>query len=406
MSVSAKVDGISSVAKYVRGKLVQLLSRGDGYRGIDFGEKRFHVGKLPAEIDAETAGPEIYVRGEIVLPEDAELKPATTRRSVAAGLMNAKDWDPVSVEQLVFVPYTVLGEKYTKAEQFELLEKLGFEPAWHCEIDAGSSQSDLAIQLVELAGEDFGYECDGLVLVDPAAKNETDAYRPKNMVAFKTNQMEAATRIVDVDWSSVSKDGFVIPVFVLEPVQLGGATVSRASAANLDTMAELGVAYGSLVRLVKANDVIPHVAEVLDNSETSKIELPEECPACGSKLVRDGVNLRCVSPDCRAQKVQQLAFFVRKLGVEGVSRASLEKFGIATVPELLAWKPDQKKKSEKAFYASLAENVFTKPASELLAATNFCGLAEKQIGKIVDFYGIEAIEAEDFSAGYPVGIGE
>lgn len=303
LSISAKVDGISSVAKYVDGKLVQLLSRGDGYRGIDFGEKRFHIRKLPAEIDVETAGPEIYVRGEIVLPADADLKPSTTRRSVAAGLMNAKDWDPASVEQLVFVPYTVLGEKYSKAEQFELLEKLGFEPAWHREIEAGTSQTDLAAKLVEIAGEDFGYECDGLVLVDPAAKNEVDAYRPKNMVAFKTNQMEAATRIVDVDWSSVSKDGFVTPVFVLEPVQLGGATVSRASAANLDVMEELGVAYGSLVRLVKANDVIPHVVEVLDNSDTSKIEFPEECPSCGGKLVRDGVNLRCVSPDCRAQKV-------------------------------------------------------------------------------------------------------
>lgn len=406
LSISAKVDGISSVAKYVGGKLVQLLSRGDGYRGIDFGDKRFYVGKLPVEIDADLAGPEIYVRGEIVLPFSAKLAPKTTRRSVAAGLMNAKEWDPSEIEQLVFVPYTVLGPELPKAKQFELLEKLGFDPAWHCEIEAGDSQIDLAAKLVEMAAGDYGYECDGLVLVDPAAKNEVDAYRPKNMVAFKTNQMEAATRVVDVDWSSVSKDGFVIPVFVLEPVQLGGATVSRASAANLDVMEELGVAYGSLVRLVKANDVIPHVAEVLDNSETSKIELPSECPACGSKLVRDGVNLRCVSPDCRVQKVQQLAFFVRKLGVEGVSRASLEKFGIATVPELLAWKPDPKKKSEKSFYASLAKNVFTKPAETLLAATNFCGLAEKQIGKIVSFYGLKRAVAGDFSGGYPDGIGE
>lgn len=117
-----------------------------------------------------------------------------------------------------------------------------------------------------------------------------------------------------------------------------------------------------MVRLVKANDVIPHVAEVLDNAGTTPIELPDECPACGGKLVRDGVNLRCVSRDCRVQKVQRLAFFVRKLGVEGVSKASLDKFGIATVQELLTWKPNLKKKSEKAFYESLAERVFTRPA--------------------------------------------
>lgn len=301
--MSAKVDGISSVAKYVSGKLVQLVSRGDGYRGIDFGDKRLRVSKLPLEIDADIAGPEIYVRGEIVLPLSSKMKPATTRRSVAAGLMNAKDWDPAEISELAFVPYTVLGEAYSKAEQFKLLEKLGFEPAWHVETDIGDSCLDLASKLSEMASQTRDYECDGLVLVDPEAKNEAEAYRPKSMVAFKTNQMEAATRVVDVDWSSVSKDGFVTPVFVLEPTQLGGATVSRASAANLDVMEKLGVAYGSVVRLVKANDVIPHVVEVLDSSETSPIELPTECPACGSRLVRDGASLRCVDLGCRAQLV-------------------------------------------------------------------------------------------------------
>lgn len=218
VNVSAKVDGISSVAKYVNGKLTQLLSRGDGYRGIDFGEKRLYVSKLPAAVDAKLAGDELHVRGEIVLPFSAELSPKTTRRSVAAGLMNAKEWDPSEIKQLVFVPYTVLGDKFTKADQFKLLEQLGFEPAWNTELESSDDAVSMSEKLVSLAVADYGYECDGLVLVDPAAKNEVDAYRPKGMAAFKTNQMEAATRIVDIDWSSVSKDGFVTPVFVLEPV--------------------------------------------------------------------------------------------------------------------------------------------------------------------------------------------
>lgn len=73
---------------------------------------------------------------------------------------------------------------------------------------------------------------------------------------------------------------------------------------------------------------------------------------------------------------------------------------------MLAWRPTAGKKSEKAFYAQVLSKVLTAAASELLAATNFCGLAEKQIGKIVAFYGMEAIEAGDYSAGYPPGIGE
>ena len=162
---------------------------------------------------------------------------------------------------------------------------------------------DLLDELTNDAKLKHLYDCDGLVLTDANAKNEIDSYRPKNAKAFKINELTAVTKVIDIDWEGPSKDGFLNPVYILEPVELGGATIARASAANLDKIAELGVKYGSTVEITKANDIIPHVDRVIDSTNAVDIELPTECPCCGSKLVRDGINLRCINKNCKDQVI-------------------------------------------------------------------------------------------------------
>lgn len=400
LNVSAKVDGISAVAKYIDGKLVELVSRGDGYEGTSFMDKALCIQQLPMCIPSTEH--ELYVRGELVLKSDEDVQSATNFRNVCAGLMNAKAWSKDDVSKVSFIPYTVLGSKWTKHEQFEMLEQLGFEPAWHDELDV---QLDGIVELlVKIAEVDRGYGCDGLVLMAADAHNE-DVYRPKNAMAFKLNKMSAVTRIVDVDWSGVSKDGFIIPVFVLEPVELGGAVISRASASNLDVLQSLGAKYGSVVELVKANDIIPHVTKVLSNDGAVDIELPRTCPCCGEKLVRDGVNLRCINADCEAQTVQQTAFFIKKLGCKNAAAATLKKLGICTFENLMEFKPDMSKKTEASLSNELLRKVFTRAPEELLAAMNFVGLSETLISKIVGFYGLTAVENGAY-AGMPDGVGE
>lgn len=416
LNVSAKVDGISSVARYVDGRLVSFASRGDGYEGVSYTDKAPYIKGLLKKIDF---GGELFVRGELVVLESENVDSATNLRNVCAGWMNQKYWNPGTVSKISFIPYTVLGGEYSKAEQFALLEKLGFRTAWHETLDPDTE--NLCGILTEKAKLRHGYACDGLVLMDSSAYNEQDEYRPKNAMAFKINELVATTRVIDMDWSSVSKNGFICPVFVLEPVELGGSVISRASAANLDVIENLGVKYGSVVRIAKSNDIIPHVEAVLDNSDTSDLEFPEECPCCGSRLVRDGVNLRCMNGDCPDQVNKRLTLFMKKLGVEDVSNASLRKFGIDSFDSVLAFRPNEKYKSETKFYGQLLEKVFSAPKERLFYAMDFQGLSEILLDKIVSFYGMDFIEKysktrsgnglPEFTAmsgkdGLPSGIGE
>ena len=134
-------------------------------------------------------------------------------------------------------------------------------------------------------------------------------------------------------------------------------------------------------------------------------EAPLECPCCGSKLVRDGVNLRCVNKSCKDQVISQITQFIKKLGCKHSSDATLDKLNIHSFDALVKFSPNKKYKTQVKLYDELLKNVFTKSKQELLAATNFIGLSETLINKIVDFYGFENIESGKY-VGLPNGVGE
>ena len=435
LNISAKVDGISSVAKYVNGKLVSLASRGDGYEGTDFTDKAAFIKGLPAKIKHEDT---IYIRGELVIYSNEDLGTDTNYRNVCAGIMNRKEWTKEDVSHISFVPYTILGDEYTKDEQFKLLEDLGFNAAWHRNIAVGTDvfeAKDLLDELTNDAKLKHLYDCDGLVLTDANAKNEIDSYRPKNAKAFKINELTARTKFIAIDWNGPSKDGTFVPVGILEPVKLGGSTISRVSCHNLDVLEkEYNVDFGDEVEILKSGDIIPKIINVC-KSETLKDtmqpnadietligvasididpevkllaerwEAPTHCPCCGSKLVRDGINLRCINKNCKDQVIFKIMHFIKKLGVKNCSFATLDNLGIHSFEALVKFTPNKKYKTEVKLYEELNSKVFTKSKQELLAAMNFCGVGETIVNKIVDFYGYENVEKQNF-IGYPSGVGE
>ncbi len=401
LNISAKVDGISSIAKYVNGKLVEFASRGTGYEGVSYFDKSKYVKGLPQRIDIKDT---ICIRGELVILKDEIVDSDTNYRNVCAGYMNSKYWKKEEISKVSFIPYTILGDKYTKNEQFELLEKLGLNVAWHKNIDP--KQENLQEALTNYAKIQHEYDCDGLVLIGENSYNEQGVYRPKNSKAYKINELKGITKIIDIDWGDVSKDGYLIPVFVLEPIELGGALISRATASNLDILEKLNAKYGSIVEITKSGDIIPHVDRIVENPEGCiDIVLPEECPCCKSKLVREGLNLRCVNKSCKNQIIEQITQFIKKLGCKHASNATIEKFNILSFEDLVNFIPNKKYKSEMTLYKELQNNVFTKSRQELLAATNFVGLAEKMINKIVEYYGFDNIEKNVFN-GLPEGVGD
>lgn len=421
VNVSAKVDGISSRASYKNGKLVALVSRGDGTFGQDMTDKAEFIKGLPHKlIDAvehkQVDYKDFEIRGELVILKDDFIKlndendgKFANPRNACAGIMNRKDWTPDEVKHVSFVPYTILGKDYTKHEQFAMLSLFkGMSPAWNVDVDTASIK-DINQQLFEWAMQEFAYETDGLVICSSEYRNE-EKYRPDTCKAYKTNTLVAETRLVDISWDGPSKDGYFIGVGLIDPVELGGSTISRVSLHNLDIIESLGLMYGSKVQITKRGDIIPHIDAVVENDKhCSPIVLPTECSCCGSALVRDGINMRCKNKDCPDQVVHRLVNFIKKLGVKSASNATLKNFGITSFAKLIAFTPDKSYKSEVKLYDELYAKVFSQSKDKLLGAMNFVGLSETSVAKILDHYGYAQVESPSFRdeafKSLPSGIG-
>ena len=271
MSVSAKVDGISSRAEYRNGKLVSLTTRGDGYFGQDITSKAKYIKGLPQTIpygvwDNFTGS----IRGELViLKEDFEsIKDKYCNpRNACAGIMNRKDGDrkfnEAEARLVSFVPYTILGNQYAKEEQFGFLEDVGFNVAWNVLIDKSGIDDTIVDWLFKTAQDELPYETDGLVICDSEWRNE-DKYRPDGCKAFKINQSAGITKIIGFDWGTPSANGKFTPVALLEPIQLAGTTVKRVTCNNITWIEKMGIEIGKTVKVLKSGEIIPKIVEVLD----------------------------------------------------------------------------------------------------------------------------------------------
>lgn len=267
MSVSAKVDGISSRAQYVNGRLVSLTTRGDGYLGMDITSKAKYIKGLPKELNRNFNG---SIRGELViLKNDFELMKDkyANPRNACAGIMNRKDGDKKFNENelrcITFVPYTILGDGFDKESQFRVLENLGFVPARNFIIEKSDIGDDIVDILFDEAGSNDPYETDGLVICDIHWRNE-DKYRPDGCKAFKTNQSIGVTKVIGFDWGTPSANGKLTPVALLEPIQLAGTTVKRVTCNNVSYLEKMGIEIGKTVKIRKSGEIIPQILEVLD----------------------------------------------------------------------------------------------------------------------------------------------
>ena len=335
-------------------------------------------------------------------------------RNACAGIMNRKDWNVDDVSKITFVAYTILGDKFTKEAQFAYLNSWGgFCVAWNKQFRAyeflHKSADEVATVMFEYASQDFPYETDGLVICDASYHNE-EKYRPSECKAFKTNTQVAVTRLIDIEWSGPSKDGLFVGVGIIDPVELGGSTISRVTLHNIDFIEKLGLMYGSKVQVTKRGDVIPHLDKLISNdSHCSPIEYPVECPSCGSTLVRDGINIKCTNHNCPEQVVHRLVNFIKKLGVKSASNATLLNFGITSFEKLMSFVSNKKYKSEVKLYDELYAKVFSQSKEKLLGAMNFVGLSETLVDKIVSYYGYSLVESSDFKdeayKSLPIGVG-
>ena len=300
--VAEKLDGISIEVTYRDGKMAEAITRGDGFVGERISPNVARMKGVPARI---TEKKPMSVRGEIIL-RLSDMKrhfPAehTSPRNTAAG--TAKRFDGSGAEHLTVLFYDVADhvDVPTQREKFAWLRSLGFATPRTAH---GSVEDvmDLYRRYEKELRASLDYEIDGLVVYADSLAAQTVLgdvnRRPRGAIAFKFSSPAKVSRVVQIRWDT-GPSGRVTPVAIVEPVELAGATVQRASLHNAGLVRALGIGVGDEVLVSRRNDVIPYVEEVVE-SAGHPVKTPEACSTCGAPLSLEGEYLMCRNAECTA----------------------------------------------------------------------------------------------------------
>ncbi|GGS30671.1 NAD-dependent DNA ligase LigA [Actinokineospora fastidiosa] len=347
--VMPKLDGLSLALVYESGRLRQAITRGDGTTGDDVTELvRALVDGLPDRIAPQGR---VEVRGEAMMLRSTFAaynaahpdKPLINPRNAAAGTLRAKDPETVAERRLQFLAFELATEDAAEVDLEAGLLSLGFTVAdmRHC---ADAAAALAVIAEIEARRHDLDYDLDGAVLrlADRGAYAAagTRSNSPRGALAYKFAAEEKTTVLLDVVWD-VGKTGKIAPVAWLEPVFVGGTTVTRATLANQEVIRARGIRIGDTVLVRRAGDVIPFVAGVLDESQRTGAEReivpPSVCPSCEQALTEQGNSreLFCTNVACPAQTVRRLIHWASRAAadIEAVGGVWIERLAEAGLLE-------------------------------------------------------------------------
>lgn len=335
---SWKMDGLTIVLRYKNGRLAQAITRGsDGLIGEDVTHNVQYFANIPLICPCKE---DFEVRGEAVLSwEGFNIVTKTGDRSshprsVASGAVRSYTPDVGKLSHIDFVAFELIKEDSfaTKREQLEFLEENNFEVVGYQFLDHTTEKEDFIQKIRQWNPQDFEYPVDGIVCeYDDIAYGKSlgaTAHHERRMIALKWKDEVKETFFRGVELHT-NRTGNVSIVGLFDAVELDGTKIRRANLHNLSNFERYQFGIGDLIRVYKANMIIPQIAENLDRSGT--FELPEFCPSCGEKLtVRISAggtkNLYCPNEECIARNAQRIARFCDKtaLNIEGLSATTLE----------------------------------------------------------------------------------
>lgn len=358
--VEPKFDGGSISLVYENDLLVRAATRGDGVEGdeVTANIKQIHSIPLSAKF-SEYGIQQVEIRGEVLINKknftkfneqmiDQGLTPLANPRNAASGTLRIKDPKEVAKRNLEAFVYHVSyfslnkGKKNpvelnTHAGTLALLWELGFRsPEKEKKIFTGIEPVIKYCGEFESGRDDLPYEIDGMVIkVNAIALQEKlgmTSHHPRWAIAYKFKARQATTKLLTVEFQ-VGRTGAVTPVAKLEPVAVGGVTVSSISIHNEEYIREKDLRTGDRVLIERAGDVIPQIVKSLTDTRTGKekkIIFPVTCPVCNSKLFKEEAEAvwRCINIECPAQVVERIIHFVSKdaMDIRGFGDANVRKF--------------------------------------------------------------------------------
>lgn len=393
--VSDKLDGVSFMATWVDGKLAFGATRGDGAEGQNILHLLKHI--LP-DINVKDT---ISLRGELLLTGDDHKKLGyKNRRNGVAGLVNQKnDINIDNIKMLHPIFYEVLEcpdlDTMYEDERLTYISKLGLNVVpfslWE-KID--ESNVNELVELLFDEKQNLIFDIDGLVLTKNGSKRENVMY-PEDKVAFKVNVDAVKTKVIKVEWNN-GRTGKITPLVYVEPVDVNGITITKATGFNYTFIKDNGIGEGAIIGLIRANDVIPKITEVFTPAENMNI--PDNCPSCGADVEVCGVELYCTNgDDCTNSRVKKIAHFFKTMGSDFITETTIKNLGVSSIEEM--YELDEMviaemegfgvKKADQLIYE--IQKTLNVTPDKLLAAFGISGISKTLAVPILDKYSFDEL---------------
>ena len=349
-SCELKFDGTAICLTYRNGRLLRALTRGDGTVGDDVTRNARYISNIPQVLKGSGWPEEFEIRGEIYMPWDAfdrlneerereEEQPFANPRNAASGSLKLLDSGMVAERGLECTLYHMLGEKLpfsTHAEALDKAAEWGLPISDKRRICSSTEEIEEFITYWDSERKNLPFATDGIVIkVNELPYQEELGYTakfPRWAVAYKFKAEQALTRLLSIDYQ-VGRTGAVTPVANLEPVQLSGTVVKRASLHNADQMEQLDIHIGDYVYVEKGGEIIPKITGVELSRRADDVTLPhfpEMCPDCGTRLVRDEKEAKSFCPNqsgCPTQIKGKLVHFLSRKAMNVIAGdATIEQF--------------------------------------------------------------------------------
>ena len=349
-TLEPKMDGLSGSLLYKNGILVRAATRGDGLIGENITHNVKTIKSVPLKLNKDI---DIEVRGEIYMSKKSFEKCNEERkqrgenlfanpRNAAAGSVRQLDSSIAARRNLDFMAYFLPNpDKYgikTQDESLAFLKELGFKTNYKLNGIANNVSDIISyIDNLSIKRESLPFEIDGVVLkvnsLDDEAKLGFTERVPRWGIAYKFPAQEVLTTLKEIKFT-VGRTGKITPNAIFDPVHVAGSIVSKATLHNEDYCILKDVRVGDVISIRKAGDVIPEVVEVKKERRKGNEEpfkMTEECPICGSKLVKnkdDEANYYCVNPHCDAKRIESLIHFASRdaMNIEGFGDEIIEDF--------------------------------------------------------------------------------
>lgn len=408
---SHKLDGVSFMVTYENGKVIFASTRGNGVEGQDITDK---IKLILPEIDIKDV---ISLRGELLLFNEDHMKLGfKNRRNGVAGLISKDDIDLDVLKLLHPIFYEVLDAEYgvmdeedidfgREEDRLDFIEGLGLNVVPFKII---KYNENIVEELTEMLMESKvqPYDTDGIVLTENDSERE-NVMLPSNKVAFKVNTEAVKVKVKKVEWN-LGRTGKITPLVYIEPVELDGVTISKATGFNYEFILTSGIDTGAVVGLVRSGGVIPFITEVFEKVEPVT---PDVCPACGSRIKHIGVDLVCQNKDCYDSKVRQIAHFFKTMGSEFISETTIRNLGVESIEDV--YNLDELeiaqiegfgiKKAEQVYY-EIQKTLKVTP-DKLLAAFGISGVGKTLSAPILEKYTFDELFSVDRIEGIE-GVGE